>query len=242
MYVIPSIDILGGKCVKLVRGRPGSGTVVSGDPVSIAEGWEEEGAKVLHVVDLDGALRGEMKNQSIVTRILDRVSIPVEVGGGMRNIEDVSDILDAGARWAILGTVAVENQQIVQAICGTLDPDRIILALDSRGGGVLSRGWTTRHEISPVEMAKRYQKLGTAAYLYTAVEVEGTGKSVDAHSARELVSSTRIPIIYSGGISSVADLVNLSSIGVHGVVVGSSLYRGEFTLKEAEEAVENAIG
>lgn len=241
MSIIPSVDIKDGRCVKLIQGKPGSGMVISDDPVSTARMWERLGAKVIHVVDLDGALEGGRRNWAIVSRMLKEVNVPIEVGGGIRDVGDVGEVIKAGARWAILGTVAVEEQGAVESICRVIDPKKIIIALDSRGGKVVTRGWTANQGISPVSLARRYERLGVAAYLYTAVEVEGTGKRVDLEGARELVSSTKIPVIYSGGVSSVRDLVELSRVGARGVVVGSALYKRNFTLREAEEVVEGAI-
>ncbi|HID90949.1 TPA: 1-(5-phosphoribosyl)-5-[(5-phosphoribosylamino)methylideneamino]imidazole-4-carboxamide isomerase [Candidatus Bathyarchaeota archaeon] len=241
-YVIPSIDIRHGRCVKLVQGRVGSGMVVSDDPVSVARMWEAEGAKALHVVDLDGALEGRMANWPIVRRVLKEVDVPVEVGGGIRSPKDASKVIGAGARWVILGTVAVERPELVKGICEAVGPEGVILALESRKGTVVARGWAARYEMTPLSLARRYEPLGVAAYLYTAVDVEGTESGIDAAAAHRLVSSTRVPVIYSGGVSSLRDVAQLARIGVRGIVVGSALYRGRFALKEAEEVADRAAG
>lgn len=242
MFVIPSVDIIGGACVKLVQGRVGSGFAVSADPVAVAKKWEEEGARILHVVDLDGALKGTRENRRAVSRILGEVSIPVEVGGGMRSVEDVVDVIEAGARWIILGTLTVEKPDLVEEICGLIGSGKVIIALDSRGEEVVTRGWTVGHPISPIALAKEYERLKVGAYLYTPVQVEGTEGGVDVEEVRRLASLTRIPIIYAGGVSSLRDIAGLAQTGIRGVVVGSALYKGRFTLKEAEKAAEKTIG
>lgn len=242
MYVIPSVDIKDGKCVKLIQGKIGSGKIISDDPVSVAIGWEREGAKLLHVVDLDGAFTGERKNRAIITQILSEVGIPVEVGGGIRSFGDVFQTLKAGARWAIIGTVAVEQPTLLSELFSYVNPSQVILAIDTKGGRVVSRGWTVEGSESPTKLVERYQKISPSAFLYTNVEVEGKQSGIDLQTVKKLVSLTKIPIIYSGGISNLQDLVNLAQAGVAGAIVGSAFYAGKFGLKEAELIVEKAVG
>ena len=238
MLVIPSVHIKDGKCVKLIQGKPGSGAVISNDPVQIAKRWEKEGAKILHVIDLDGALTGNRKNKSIVAQILAEVNIPIQVGGGIRNIDEALETLDTGAQWVIIGTTAIENPNFLIELFKLVDQSQIIIALDSREGKVLKNGWTRQTEESPAELAERYQRFQMAAYLYTEVEAEGRVQGVNIQAVKSLVSSTKIPIIYSGGVSSLQDLKDLTQAGSYGAVIGSALYKGKFTLKEAESAVE----
>lgn len=240
MYIIPSVDIKDGKCVKLVQGKLGSGKTISENPVSVATWWENEGAKVLHVVDLDGAFSGERNNWNIVFEILNSVSAPVEVGGGIRSIDDAQSMLGAGARWIIVGTAAVEDPRTLSNLFSLIDPSKIIIAIDSRGGKVLRHGWTVEGAESTLELVEKFQKFNPAAFLYTDVDVEGRQAGVDIETVKKLVSATKVPIVYSGGVASLQDLISLAKIGVHGTVVGSALYQEKFTLKEAEQTVEKA--
>ncbi len=238
MLVIPSVDIKDGKCVKLIQGKPGSGAVISSDPVSIAKRWEKEGAKILHVIDLDGSFTGKRKNWPIVAELLKEINIPVQVGGGIRNIDEALKTLAAGAQWVIIGTTAIENPNFMQSLVKCVDPSQLIIALDSRKGKVLKHGWTEKSGISPIELAKEYQRFQTAAYLYTKVEAEGKVQGINIKEVKNLISSTKIPIIYSGGISSLQDLKELMQAGAYGAVIGSALYKGIFSLKEAKSTVE----
>lgn len=241
MNIIPSVDIKDGKCVKLIQGKIGSGRVISDDPVSVAVEWEREGAKLLHVVDLDGAFTGERKNWTVITQIMNKVDILVEVGGGIRSLGDVLETLKAGARWAIIGTIAVEQPTLLSELFSYVNPSQVILAIDTRGGKVVSRGWTVEGSNSPTKLVEKYQKVSPSAFLYTNVEVEGKQAGIDVQTVKELVSLTKIPIIYAGGISRLQDLVSLAKAGVAGAIVGSAFYAGKFSLKEAELVVEKAV-
>lgn len=241
MYIIPSVDIKDGKCVKLVQGKIGSGRIISDDPVSVAIGWKKEGAKLLHVVDLDGAFTGERKNWVVITQILNEIGLPVEVGGGIRSFDDVLQTLNAGARWVIIGTIAVEQPAFLSELFSYVDPSQVILAIDTKGGKVVSRGWTVEGSESPTKLVEKYQKVSPSAFLYTNVEVEGKQAGIDLQTVKKLVSLTKVPIIYSGGISDLQDLVNLAQAGVAGAIVGSAFYAGKFSLKEAELVVEKAV-
>lgn len=230
-----------GKCVKLIQGKPGSGVKISNNPVAVAKFWENNGAKILHVIDLDAAIYGpEKSNRDIIREILRNVKIPVQVGGGVRSIMDVTLLLGAGARWVILGTAAIENLSFVREVISMVDSKRIIIALDAKEGYVVKEGWKTKVKVSPYQLAKMFEPLDVAAYLFTDVDVEGTMKGVEIGNVKRLVELTKIPIIYAGGISSLQDIVKLLRVGVAGVVVGRALYEGVFSLKEAMELVRNA--
>ena len=239
LYIIPSVDILNMKCVKLVQGKPGTGLNVSSDPIKVAKMWEEKGAKILHVVDLDAAIYDSKKSRKIVREILRKVNIPVEVGGGIRSVEEAVSLVEDGASWVILGTKAIENPDFVGRVVEKTDSKNVIVALDSRKKVVL-RGWKTETEISPFDFAKRFEAYNIASILFTDVEVEGTLKGVNLENVSRLVNSTSIPITYSGGISSIQDILKLLNVGLRGVVVGRALYDGCFSLEEAMEAVRGA--
>ncbi|KYH38694.1 MAG: 1-(5-phosphoribosyl)-5-[(5-phosphoribosylamino)methylideneamino] imidazole-4-carboxamide isomerase [Candidatus Hecatellales archaeon B24] len=240
MEVIPSVDVKNGKCVKLVRGKPGSGRIISEDPVEAALEWERLGARRLHLVDLDAALYGGRGNREVILEIVRRVSIPVEVGGGVRSLQDAGEILRAGAQWIIFGTAAFKNPGAVYKTVETYGAERVMVAIDSAGGKVLVEGWTGYASASLFEALKTYERLGIYAFLYTDVAVEGTLEGVRLERVRRLVEASSQPIIYAGGVSSLEDLERLKGTGVIGVVVGRALYDGRFTLEEAEKVAEGA--
>lgn len=231
MKIIPSIDLKDGKCVKLVRGKPGSGRIITDNPVEAALEWERRGAETLHVVDLDAAL-GRGSNRQVILEILGRIRIPVQVGGGIRSFEEASDLLDAGARWVIFGTAAYERPEEVLRTVEAYGRGRVMVALDSFKGRILVRGWTGEASTTLSEALKFYEK-HIYAFLYTDVEVEGTLAGVRLEKVRRVVGASARPIIYAGGVSSLEDLKGLQSVGVYGVVVGKALYDGKFSFEEA---------
>ncbi|MEM2927231.1 MAG: 1-(5-phosphoribosyl)-5-[(5-phosphoribosylamino)methylideneamino]imidazole-4-carboxamide isomerase [Candidatus Bathyarchaeia archaeon] len=241
MIVIPSVDIKEGRCVKLVRGLPGTGKVISDDPLAVALRWQGEGAKRLHIVDLDGSFEGHAKNREIVARIIKRLRIPVEVGGGIRSLQSALEMASLGARWIILGTAALEDPSLVGRVAEAIGSHRLILSLDSRKGLVMKKGWTLETKGSAIEWARTFEPFRPDAFLYTDVDIEGTlgGLREDSLARiKSLLKATRIPIIYAGGISSLDDIRTLARIGVMGVILGAALYEGRISLKEAEEVSE----
>ncbi|MEM3737687.1 MAG: 1-(5-phosphoribosyl)-5-[(5-phosphoribosylamino)methylideneamino]imidazole-4-carboxamide isomerase [Candidatus Bathyarchaeia archaeon] len=242
MLVIPSVDIKDGRCVKLIKGKPGSGRVISQDPIEVAKRWEEEGAELLHLIDLDAAITGSKGNRKIVENILREVKVPVEVGGGVRTVETASSLIKAGAEWVIMGTAAVENPDIAAETARVIGPSRLIIAIDSEEAGVLVRGWTQQTYLSTLRALEYFQDLKVAAFLYTDVKVEGTLSGVDLKSVERLASYTDRPIIYSGGITSLREVGALAKLGLKGAVIGRALYDGYFTLKEAMDVAKSTSG
>lgn len=241
LIVIPAIDIKGGRCVRLRQGRMAEETVFSEVPHEMAVRWHEEGAERLHVVDLDGAVQGEPVNKEVVRRIVDSVPIPVELGGGIRDMDMLRAYLDLGLQFLILGTVVHTDPDFVNAACSEF-PGRIILGIDAREGRVAVEGWTQDTRWSPVALAKRFTDSAVAAVIYTDIQRDGmrTGPNVDATSA--LARAVRIPIIASGGISDISDVKRvaaLSSDGVIGMITGRALYDGSLNLAEAIQAAKN---
>lgn len=233
MEIIPSVDIARGRCVKRVRGVEGTGLDL-GDPVEQALRWEGEGARRLHVVDLDGASEGRPVNDGVIREILRRTSIPVQVGGGVRGLEHAAGYLEAGARWIILGTAVVEEPELLEMIVDALGGERVIAALDyDERGRIVARGWRIRTGRSLLEEALRLDGLGLAAFLCTYTPLEGTMRGVDAETMRRLTELVETPVIYAGGIRSIQDLILLRDAGVYGAVLGMALYRGEISLREA---------
>jgi len=234
--VVPAVDMQDGEVVQLVQGERGTERRY-GDPVEAATRWVDEGADVLHLVDLDGAFEGARANADAVDRILDATDVSVQVGGGIRTAEDAIDLLDRGVDRVILGTAAVENPDVVGEIAAEYG-DGVMVSLDAKDGEVVVEGWTEGTGMDPVEAAQRYVDLGAAAILFTDVDVEGRQEGVRTGPVRELAESVDIPVIASGGVATVDDVVALKDAGAAGVVVGTALYEGNFTLDEAQRAVE----
>jgi phosphoribosylformimino-5-aminoimidazole carboxamide ribotide isomerase len=239
MDVIPAIDLLEGRCVRLYQGDYAQLDVYNDDPVAVAQQWVEQGATRLHLVDLDGAKAGHPVNQAVIQAIVEAVSIPVEVGGGLRDRPAVADVLGLGVRWAILGTVAVEQPELVAELCREF-PGQIIVGIDARNGKVATRGWLETSEVEAIALAQQMEKLGAAAIIYTDIHRDGTMQGPNREALRELAGAIAIPIIASGGISSTIDLLNLLVLepqGVKGAIVGKALYTGDLSLTEALRAV-----
>jgi phosphoribosylformimino-5-aminoimidazole carboxamide ribotide isomerase len=241
MEVIPAIDLLGGNCVRLYQGDYGQSEIFGEDPVTMAKKWQDQGATRLHLVDLDGAKTGEPVNLAVIAKVVEALEIPVQVGGGLRDRNRVAQLLSLGVRSAILGTVAVENPDLVGEICAEF-PGQIIVGIDARNGKVATKGWLETSEVEAVELAGRMAKLGAAAIIYTDIHRDGTMQGPNIDALRELATQIDIPVIASGGISSVTDLLNLlrlEAIGVNGAIVGRAIYTGDVVLKEAIRAVGN---
>jgi phosphoribosylformimino-5-aminoimidazole carboxamide ribotide isomerase len=239
MEVIPAIDLLGGKCVRLYQGDYNQSQVFNDDPVAVARQWASEGATRLHLVDLDGAKVGHPVNLDVIRSIVEAVEIPVEVGGGLRDRDAVAALLSTGVRWAILGTVAVEQPDLVAQLCGEF-PGQIIVGIDARNGKVATKGWLETSEVLATELAERMAQLGAAAIIYTDIHRDGTMQGPNLDALRDLAAIAAIPVIASGGVSSLTDLLSLLALepqGVTGAIVGKAIYTGDVSLKEAVRAV-----
>ncbi|MFB6082477.1 MAG: 1-(5-phosphoribosyl)-5-[(5-phosphoribosylamino)methylideneamino]imidazole-4-carboxamide isomerase [Halanaeroarchaeum sp.] len=234
--VIPAVDVKDGEAVQLVQGERGTGKRY-GDPVAAARRWVDAGARSLHLVDLDGAFEGERENADAIQAIVEAVDVPVQLGGGIRTVADATDLLDAGIDRVILGTAALEEPDVVAAISET-HPGSVVVSLDAKGGEVVVSGWTEGTGIAPAEAAGRYEELGAGAILFTDVDVEGQRAGVRTDPVRALVEAVDIPVVASGGVATVEDVVALADAGAAAVVVGTALYEGAFTLAEAQAAVD----
>jgi phosphoribosylformimino-5-aminoimidazole carboxamide ribotide isomerase len=234
--VVPAVDVQDSEVVQLVAGERGTERRY-GDPVEAAERWMSEGARTLHLVDLDGAFEGARANADAVERILDATDVDVQLGGGIRTVEDATALLDSGVDRVILGTAAVETPEIVGQISAE-HPESVVVSLDAKDGEVVVEGWTEGTGLDPAEAAERYADLGAAAILFTNVDVEGQQSGVRTEPVRELADSVDIPVVASGGVADVEDVVALKEAGAAAVVVGTALYEGSFTLEEAQAAVE----
>ncbi|MBD2180510.1 1-(5-phosphoribosyl)-5-[(5-phosphoribosylamino)methylideneamino]imidazole-4-carboxamide isomerase [Aerosakkonema funiforme] len=239
MEIIPAIDLLEGRCVRLYQGDYSQSQVFDENPSSVAKQWVDQGATRLHVVDLDGAKTGEPTNLNAIASIVRSVSVPIQVGGGLRDRTRVAQMLDMGVQRAILGTVAVENPQLVGDLCREF-PGKIVVGIDARNGKVATRGWLETSEVAAVQLAQQMAELGAAAIIYTDIHRDGTLQGPNLEALRELITSIAIPVIASGGVSSLTDLLSLLALeplGVKGAIVGRALYTGDVSLQEAIQAV-----
>ncbi len=242
MLVIPAIDIAQGKCVRLQQGDMSRQTVYADNPVTMARQWEAEGAQLLHVVDLDGALHGHPVNLASIAAIVQAVDIPVELGGGLRTVADVRRVLELGVHWAIMGTSALRQPEQLEAALAEFG-ERIIVGIDARDGRVAVSGWTETSDISAVELARQMQTLGVARLICTDIAKDGMMAGPNIHSLRTIAEAVDVPIIASGGISRLEDifaLKTLEPVGVIGVIIGRALYEGTIKLAEAIAAAQQA--
>ena len=239
MEVIPAIDLLDGKCVRLYQGDYAKAKIFDSNPVAVARQWEEQGATRLHVVDLDGAKEGKTTNLPAIEAIVGAISIPVQVGGGLRDRDSIVRLLNLGVQRVIIGTVAVEQPELVSRWCRDF-PQQVVVGIDARNGKVATRGWLETSEIEATDLAIKMAKAGAAAIIYTDIHRDGTMSGPNLDALRELANSIEIPVIASGGVSSLTDLLSLLAlepIGVTGAIVGKAIYTGDVDLKEAVQAV-----
>ncbi|WP_224270670.1 1-(5-phosphoribosyl)-5-[(5-phosphoribosylamino)methylideneamino]imidazole-4-carboxamide isomerase [Haloprofundus salinisoli] len=232
--VVPAVDVQDGEVVQLVQGERGTEKRY-GDPVEAARRWVDEGAETLHLVDLDGAFEGQRENAAAIEAIVEATDVDVQVGGGIRTAADAVALLDGGVDRVILGTAAVENPDIVGEISDEY-PDSVMVSLDAKDGEVVVSGWTEGTGLDPVEAAGRYEALGAGAILFTDVDVEGQLGGVQANRVRRLADAVDVPVVASGGVATVDDVRALREAGAAAVVVGTALYEGQFTLREAMSA------
>lgn len=239
MDVIPAIDLLDGQCVRLYQGDYQKSQVFNENPVDVARQWADQGASWLHIVDLDGAKTGKLVNLQAIEAIAQTVSVRIQVGGGLRDRASVAQLLNLGVQRVILGTIAVEQPQLVAQLCQEF-PGQIVVGIDARNGRVATRGWLETSEVLATVLAQQMQELGAAAIIYTDIHRDGTLQGPNLAALRELAAEISIPIIASGGISSVTDLLSLLALeplGVTGVIVGRALYNRDISLKQALQAI-----
>ena len=233
MEVIPAIDLKSGRCVRLYQGDYQRETVYSDDPVSVALTWQQQGAPRLHLVDLDGAAGGKPANLDILSQIIRSLTIPVQVGGGIRDEETAQTLLAAGADRVVIGTAAVEQPSLVEDLCRIHGASRVVVAVDARDGRVAIKGWTEQSLISAAELAQRMFLLGVTRLLYTDISRDGTLTEPNFEANAALVRDTGMAVLASGGITSLEHIRLLGSTGVEGVILGRALYDGVISLPEA---------
>lgn len=235
MIVIPAIDLKDGKCVRLAQGDFQRVTVYAEDPVEIAERWRTQGAQRIHVVDLDGSLAGSPRNRAVILEMVKAIPVPVELGGGIRDMNTVEYYIRHGVQWVILGTAALRNEAFVRDACRQFS-GRIIIGIDAQDGLVAVQGWTEKTSESAADIARRYEDYEPAAIIYTDIRRDGMETGVNIEATRSLAETVNIPVIASGGVAGMGDIeqvMNLEPAGVMGVIVGKALYTGALSLEAA---------
>jgi phosphoribosylformimino-5-aminoimidazole carboxamide ribotide isomerase len=235
MIIIPAIDLKQGKCVRLLQGRMDQETIFSDAPVDMALRWEREGAEIIHIVDLDGAVQKQPENFNAIKQILEKVKIPVQIGGGIRDENAIKMYLDLGAARVIIGTEAIKNPTMVKKACRTF-PGRIIVGIDARNGLVAVEGWTQTTTTRAVDLAKEFEDSGVYAINFTDIHRDGMQTGPNVEETRLLAEAVSIPVVASGGVATIEDIRNLlplQEVGVTGIIAGRSLYAGTLKLQDA---------
>jgi len=246
MLLIPAIDLKDGRCVRLRQGDMQDATVFSEDPGAMASHWVDQGARRLHLVDLNGAVAGRPKNEGAVREIIAAVGdrIPIQLGGGVRDLDTIERYLDGGLEWIIIGTAAVKNPGFLHDACGAF-PGQIIVGLDARDGKVATDGWSklTGHDV--IDLARKFEDIGVEAIIYTDIGRDGMMQGVNVEATVRLAQSVRIPVIASGGVTNLADVEALCAVeseGVLGAILGRALYEGALSLAEAQARADQLTG
>ncbi len=242
MLIIPAIDLKDGRCVRLYQGEMDQETIYFDDPVQAAKHWLEQGAELLHIVDLNGAVAGHPVHRDEVRKICNELKVPVELGGGLRTVEAIEEAFALGVQRAVIGTAAYEDPSFLQTVCRKF-PRRIVVGIDAREGKVAVKGWKEGTAMDAVELAKRCEQDGASRIIYTDISRDGTSLGVNLEATSLLARAVKVPVIASGGVASLEDIRRLKTIekdGVEGVIVGRALYAHAFSLKEAKLVSEAA--
>jgi len=235
MIIIPAVDIKNGRCVRLLQGRKDEETVFSNDPVKMAIKWDEEGAELIHVIDLDGAFEKSPQNLNSIKKIIENVKADVQVGGGIRDKKTIRMFIDLGAKRVIIGTEAIKNPKLVKDACKEF-PGRIVVGIDARNGMVAIEGWTETTKIKAIDLAKQFEDCGVAAINFTDIYRDGMQTGPNIKETMVIAQNVSIPVVASGGVSTIEDikkLIQLKKFGVAGIITGRALYSGNLNLKEA---------
>ena len=232
MLILPAIDLRNGKCVNLVQGRAGEETIFSDQPVEMAQQWQQGGAEYLHLVDLDGAFSAVSDNLHIVKKIVEMLQIPVQLGGGIRTMERLDDVLAIGVTRAILGTAALKNPTLVAAACKKYG-SQIAVGIDAKDGMVATEGWLDVSEKSAIAFTKEMEDCGVQTIIYTDIKSDGMLQGPNMETTEAIADAVSVDVIASGGITSIQDVQALKAIEVHGAIVGRALYTGALDLKAA---------
>lgn len=236
MRLYPAIDIIDGQCVRLVQGDYSQKTTFAQDPVEVALRWQKEGGELLHIVDLDGAKSGGMNNFKVISRIAAALSVPIEVGGGIRDMYAVEKMLQAGAARVILGTSALRNAEFVKSAVKAFG-EKIVVGIDAKDGKVAVSGWEEISDKSALDFAKEMEACGVRTLIYTDIATDGMLKGPNLAAMSEMAAHVSIDVVASGGVSSIADLQALTKTGVEGAIIGKALYTGDIRLEEARKVI-----
>lgn len=242
MFIIPAIDIKNGQCVRLAQGDFDRVTVYANNPIDVALAWAQKGARLIHIVDLDGSVAGLPRNAGIILDIVKKVNVPIQVGGGIRNMETIDYYLENGVVSVILGTAALQDEELVRA-AGKKHAGKIILGIDALDGQVAIQGWTRKTQQSAVELAVRYENCGIKAIVYTDIKRDGMETGVNIEATKALAMAVSIPVIASGGVATIADVEKLLAVkdcDISGVIIGRALYTGAISLEEAIDKCRKA--
>ena len=242
MIVIPAIDLKDGKCVRLEQGLMERDTVYSDDPAATARRWQEEGGELLHIVDLDGAFAGVPKNRAAIEAIVKAIDIPAQLGGGIRDLTTIEAYLALGLSRVIIGTAAQRTPELVTEACQRF-PGKIVVGIDAKNGMVAVQGWAEVTDVTAIDLAKRFADDGVAAIIYTDIARDGMLQGPNLEATRALAEAAGIPVIASGGVSSLKDIENLLTIekyGVTGVITGKAIYSGALNLRQAVALTKSA--
>ena len=240
MEVIPAIDIRGGRCARLFKGDYSQETVFDNDPADAALRWVDMGARRLHVIDLDGAKDGVRTNAETVRRVVNSVDVPVQMGGGVRSVEDADTVLQMGVQLAIFGTAAVENPEAIEIAVGRFGTDRVCVSVDANNGMVRTRGWLTKTEIRAIDLLKDMAtECNVRHFIYTDTTRDGTLSHPNFETVDEVVREIEYPIVVAGGIATVEDVVRLRDIGAGGAITGMAIYTGSLDLAAAIRTVND---
>ncbi len=241
MILIPAIDLKQGQCVRLRQGNMEDSTVFSDDPVAMAGKWADLGCSRLHLVDLDGAFQGEPINADVIEEISKSLpDLPIQIGGGIRNIETVESYLEAGVSYVIIGTMAVKRPEFITQLCAEF-PGCVIVGIDARDGMVAVHGWAEGSDHTASELALRFEDQGVSAIVYTDINRDGMMQGVNVEATAELAESISVPVIASGGVTDMQDIIKLNeakSCGIEGVVIGRALYERTISLPEAQSYID----
>ncbi|CAM2740717.1 MULTISPECIES: 1-(5-phosphoribosyl)-5-[(5-phosphoribosylamino)methylideneamino]imidazole-4-carboxamide isomerase [Clostridium] len=232
MIILPAIDLKEGKCIRLYQGDFKASKVVAEDPIKVAINFKESGAEYIHIVDLDGALTGEIKNLSIISSIIKTINMPVELGGGIRNLDTIDMLIDAGIERVILGTAALNNRELVEKAVKKYDK-KIVIGIDAKNEKVAINGWLNVSSTNYIDFAKEMEKIGVTNIIFTDISKDGTLKGPNLNQLKKLNKSVSCNIIASGGIKDIEDLKVIKEMDIYGAIVGKAIYSGNIDLKEA---------
>lgn len=237
MIIFPAIDIKDNKCVRLTQGDFDKVTIYSEDPLKMAKKWEDEGAKFLHLVNLDGARDGGLVNKELIENIVKNINIPLQVGGGIRNVEKAKYLLDLGVNRVILGTLAIENPELVKELLDLYGNRRIVVGIDAKNGKVATRGWEVVSQVDSIELCKELEAMGLKTIVYTDIGKDGMLEGPNFPIYEKLLKETNLQIVVSGGVSSMEDIEKLKNLNPYGVIIGKAFYDKFLDFKEVKKCI-----